>query len=188
MRNAQLAPLARSAPPRRDGGSRAWSHGAATKADDERALLPPGASAPCAFKGAAPGSPGASHRPLFEIAPRRLGASPEAKATGSGGVGPKPARSRLDQFFLGRRADGLRLVPGLLLGRPGVVKAERRPCAHGRGAGRRPHPNPGGRARRRRALEAGTCGVRDRGDRGGGVDAGVRPSFPSYSPPRFCTA
>jgi len=115
--------------PRRDAmaGSRAWSHGAASKADDERALLPPGASAPCAFKGAATGNPRASHRPLFEIASRRLGASPEAKATGSGSVGPKPARSRLDQFFLGRRADGFRLVPGLFLGRPGVVKAERRP-------------------------------------------------------------
>src|SRR6516164_678827 len=63
---------------------------------------------------------------------RTLGASPQAKAPRSRGIGPEPPGSRLDELFLGRCPNELRLVPRFLLGRSGLVETECWARAHGR--------------------------------------------------------
>src|SRR5262249_60144945 len=97
-----------------------------------------------------------SSRPL---APHDLGASPQAKAPRSRGIGPQPAGSRLDELFLGRCPNELRLVPCFLLGRSGLVETERWARAHGRRIGGRGGANPPRGGRPRRGVGEGGGGV-----------------------------
>jgi hypothetical protein len=72
--------------------------------------------------------------------------------------------------FFRRRADELRLVPGVLPGRSRLVEAERRACAHRRWIGGGGGTNPRRRTRRRGAMEAGSGSMRLWPDCGLGVD------------------
>src|SRR5262249_54073961 len=102
----------------------------------------------------------AASRSPQPIAADDLGAPPQAQTPRSGSIRPQPAGSRLDEFFLGRRPDELRLVSGFLLGRFGLVETERRAGVDRRWIGGRGDANPRWRARRRSPLETWAGGVR----------------------------
>src|SRR5262245_3853610 len=55
------------------------------------------------------------------LTPSDFAASADSEAAGSGSVRPQPPRAGLDELLHGRRADGLRLVSGVLFGLFGLV-------------------------------------------------------------------
>jgi hypothetical protein len=103
------------------------------------------------------------------LPPHDLPPPPDSQTAGSGSLRSQPPRPRLDQFLPGRRADGLRLVSGVLSGLLGLVEGGRGLCAHGWRPCGRARADPGRSARRCRAVETRSGRRRDRGHRGIGT-------------------